>query len=401
MGWNNKIVLFSAAFPVVSVLFLLWAAAPGQDTGKPPATCPAELPGGLDPARLTLLRFEASRLEPFRRRVFQEDFQEWLLAGDYQVVSAASELAATLTATCVPWSLEVDLGNLGEGKPARFSLRRFGAEILAATAEGGADPIADLASFRRRLAEPLRLGPGSVAASLADPDSAAYRARIESMLVFAKGRVGEAARLVGTAEARDATDPALTFRRGRILASWGGDMLATSREPFWQGSTDSQSLEAEAQKRLAEALRLLDHAIALDPRSPMAHYFRARVHADRGEAALAEKDFLRARNFWPAYLAAEAELAHLRLARGDNGHLRTSLRSALHLADPQALEERAALLESLGRTGWLEDDLPLAISSFRQSLELIPIERRHRRGEVGRLLAAAEKQHEDEAAPPR
>ena len=100
----------------------------------------------------------------------------------------------------------------------------------------------------------------------------------------------------------------------------------------------------------AEALRLLDEAIALDPRNLRAHAYRGQIELGGGQARAALRDFegeIRLQGV-DAFLARHMGLAYARMA--DRGRARAWYRRALEIdpADRVARDSLAALEAGMG-----------------------------------------------------
>jgi tetratricopeptide (TPR) repeat protein len=357
--------------------------------GRPATPCPPELPAGLDPDRLVVLGYSGPPAGS-RQVVFLEDIEELLVSARHSVIPAASQ-AAALPAHCIGWRIE--LLAAGPEKLLLLEVRRHG-ELVESKTEGlgkspaGAEAI--LPGIRRAIATRLAIDPAAGDASLHDPQSPAFVERSRAMVHDAEGRRGEATLILQQAVARNPADSALRFRLGRVLVSWAGEMLAASIRPSWQGSPAARRLEGEARQKLDQALIHLDRSLALDNRAALTHFARGQVLAALGRRSAAEVDFALALGLWPAYGESAAELARLRLARGDAYGLEDRLDGALWLLDRRKVGLRAELLLLLGKARLETGRLAAAAEAFQESLLVVPIERRTFRLEALALLAQAQ-----------
>jgi tetratricopeptide (TPR) repeat protein len=371
----------------------VWYSWPPRDESLSPDlpedACLSQAPSGFDLHRLVILQFSPQK-PSWVQDVFEEDLEELLLAGSFHVLSAQSE-AAGLPPNCVAWRVEIGREKIGEKRICRLSISRFGG-IVAALAADIPDGDEGLIPAKLRGAIAERLGPASRGSrlSLFDPASEEFRFRASAMRLDAEGKRGEAAQLLlGMKTATDA-DAGLSYRLGRILGSWGEEMLSAGRSSLWESTAATESLEAEGRERLVEAGRHLDRALELDPDQPLALFVRGRIDSLAGRNDLAKIKFSRALELWPAYGAAAGELARHRLADGEMDDLELLLESALRSSDARRLGVRASLLASLGKTGLSRGRPEAAATALSRALELIPVEQRGLRVEVLRQLAQAQ-----------
>jgi tetratricopeptide (TPR) repeat protein len=391
----------SVGLGMILVLLFLGAAAggwvwygwPPRDESlspdSPEVVCLSQTPPGFDLDRLVILQFTPQK-PSWVQDVFEEDLEELLLAGSLHVLSAQSE-AAVLPPNCVAWRVEIDREIIGEKRICRLSILRFGRIVatLAADIPDGDEGLIP-AKLRRAIAERLGLASRGSRLSLFDPASKEFRIRASAMRLEAEGKSGEAARLLLGLKTATAADAGLSYRLGRILGSWGEEMLSAGRSPLWESRAGTESLEAEGRERLVEAGRHLDRALELDPDQPLALFVRGRVDSLAGQSQLARAKLSRALELWPAYGEAAGELARLRLADGEADGLELLLESALRSSDSRRRGLRASLLAGLGKTGLSRGRPEAAVTALSRALELLPVEQRRLRIEVLRQLARAQ-----------
>lgn len=385
------------------VIFVLTAAAFGLPP-RPlfePSGIDCQAPGspGLDTESTVLLQMMATRSTDADRAWLKEDLQELLLAQGYQVVPAGSAAAAGLVSACVSWHLQVVFGEPRQGEEvAGFTLRRFGEPIAGLKIPFGKlgqgrvadNPVAGYWLARSGLAAALDSRRGALAASLADPDAPEFAARMSALRLAAHGRLGAAAAVLETPGLAVERDSALSFRLGRILLAWAGDLEATLGSSLWGGTGLGKSFADQAETLLARAETHLDRAIELDPRAAMAYFDRAKLHELQGRAGLAELDYRRARELWPAYGEASVGLACLRRARRDFAGLERDLRISLQLVDPEDARTRGDLLENLGKAQLYDGRFAAAAASLAEALAKAPGTSREKRAELVRLVALAQ-----------
>jgi tetratricopeptide (TPR) repeat protein len=108
----------------------------------------------------------------------------------------------------------------------------------------------------------------------------------------------------------------------------------------------------------AEALKLLDQALTLNPDNPTLYFERARLHAENGDRAAAKRDFEQViakegpDSKSDQVLKARVELAHLRCLAGDNEAALADCDAVLAVNPtfPEAHRQRAEVLLTLGRS---------------------------------------------------
>ncbi len=361
--------------------------------------CQAPGSSGLGTESAALLQVVVARGADADRAWLKEDLQELMLAQGYQVVPAGSAAAAGLVSACVGWHLQVILGEPRVGEEiANFTLKRFGEPIagfealsgMAVRARSAVNPVGGHWLARRRLAAALDRREGPLAVSLGDGDAPEFAARMSALRLAAQGRLGAAAAVLEKPGLDVEQDSALSFRLGRILLAWAGDLMATSRSSLWGGTGFGESFVDQAEPLLARAETHLDRAIELDPRAAMAYFDRAKLHELQGRTGLAELDYRRARELWPAYGEASVGLACLRRARRDFAGLEEDLQNSLRLADPEILPTHSALLENLGKVQLYHGRYAGAAASLAEALEETPGTSREKRAELIRLVALAQ-----------
>ncbi len=400
MGAFSKTILFAALFLLSAAIFTIaWREL--RPSAPSPAPCPERLPGGLDPQRVVLLRIDDPATADPRRAFFRQDLEELLLAGRYQVV-AAGGVAGTWPPHCVGWQVTLSWkktlapGSLNEEK-VFLDLRRAGLRVEERAERSRPDPEPFLPELRQAIAARLEIAGAGRNASLHDPRSPGYAARLRAMRLRAEGRQREAAEVLAEALARGGPDASLAYHLGSLLADWGGDLLAGSARPSWHGESASLRLAGQAREKLEAARLHLDRSLEQE-RSAPAFLARGRLRAQLGEKGPAEEDLRAALALWPACGEAVRDLAQLQLARHGAEALETRLGDAVALLDPGQAGLRAELLYELGRTRRMRGDLRLAAGTYEQALDTAPAERRALQH---RLRAALAEVKEELGADPR
>ncbi len=348
---------------------------------------------------MLVIDFDTGGAITLEERVFLQDLEELLLASNYQLLSAGSELAASLPSRCVAWRIDIDLHQYGDLELGKVELRSLG-EVVETWQEQGSPDWVQLA-LRQRLAAQLvnNLEPaGNVSRSLHDPLSEGYRDRIEAMRLFAEGQQGKAADVLRMGVARDGQDAALRFLLGRVLLAWADGLRAAAALPSRDLGQSPQDLALEALRLLNEAEAQLERSLELDASSALARFARGKVRVALGRRVPAAADFAAALETWPAYGEAAHELARLHLDSGEMAGILPRIEAALSLIDQRKSALRAELFFDLGESSLRSGNPRRAVEALRQALAEVPAERRAFRLEALSLLAEGQTQLGDEAA---
>lgn len=373
---------------VLMVCCLLSGCYEARDRGSAP--CPTTWPAGLDPERILVFALQVAPPPNARYVVFEQDLQELLLAGRYQIVPAASESAESWPLHCVRNRLEVTIEGSLKERQGRLVLHRNGKVQLDLIEHEPGDREPALAKLRFALAASLGLNRGPE--SLSDPASKAYEARLRALQKLAEGQVGEAAEILRDAVDRFSEDAALQSRLAGLLTAWAEEMQSPRHFHEISGPGVGEALprlDAVAQDLLEDALQHHEQAARLGGVGPLHHLGKAQTLMALGRPRAAEEQLGLALAEWPAQSEAILSLARLRLERGSAIGLSSLLTEALSLVDRRATGSKAELLAVLGHVELTTGNPAGAVEAWKRALLIAPIERRSLRSELEQLLAKA------------
>lgn len=372
---------------------------------RPP--CPTSWPTHLDPQRLLVLAFEARPPVDAAQLVFEQDLQEFLLAGGFQIVPASSTAAQGWPPHCVANRLELKLGPMvrldSNGKTATeieagYSFRRFGRKVSSRSLTQPATDGPLFQDLRQEIVVhllPQQSLKGSKSPSLWDAESPEFNARIRAMSAFAEGRTGEAVEVLSEALTPGGKDAALHFRQGSQLLSWAEGMqtAVSGSKPWVSGRDGRRQLELRARDLLEEAGHQLTRSLELAPDAPWTYFARARLQVLLGHETQAEQDFETVLTLAPAHGAAALALGRLRLKRGAAELAQSAIDRVLPLLNQQESGLRAELLTVQSQALLAGNQTLAAVGSAQLALKEIAAENRNLRLEALASLALALERH--------